>query len=361
MSDRAPKPGRLLVVDDSQRNIDLMVRRLERAGYVVEAALSGEAALSRIAARGIDLVLLDVMMPGLSGIDVVRRLRLHHRLHELPVIMVTALDEGEAAVEALSRGANDYVTKPVDFPVLLARVATQLKVKRLNDLKDEFIGIATHDLRNPLHKVLGGADLLRSLLRPGDVLEEDHIEVLSGICRGGKEMLTIIQDFLEFGALSDGDLKLRRRPVDLCALVHEVVDTAAPPAARKGIELSTRCEQGLRLSADPDRLRQVLVNLISNAVKFSPPGTRTRVEVVPKGAGLRIAVIDQGPGFSSDDLGRAFERYARLSNAPTGGESSTGLGLSICQRIVELHGGRIGLENNEGPGATLWFWLPLSG
>lgn len=346
------------MVDDNQRNVDLMVRRLERAGYTIEAALSGEDALARVAQRGIDLVLLDVMMPGLSGIEVVQRLRLHHRLHELPVIMVTALDESATAVEALGHGANDYVTKPVDFPVLLARLDTQLQVKRLNDLKDEFIGIATHDLRNPLQKVLGGADLLRTMVESGMPFGEDHLALLGGIARGGQEMLTIIQDFLEFGALADGDLTMRRRPIDLPALVREVVSTAGAAASEKGIGLSAECEDVPQLKADPDRLRQVLVNLVSNALKFSQPGTATQVRLGSEHDGVKVAVVDQGPGFTEEDAGRAFERYSRLSNAPTGGESSTGLGLSICRRIVELHGGRIGLENHDGPGATLWFWLP---
>lgn len=354
-------PGRLLVVDDNAQNLRLMQRRLEREGYEVELVDNGPDALERVGAGDIDLVLLDVMMPGMSGIDVVTRLRVHHRLHELPVIMVTALDQSSTAVEALTQGANDYVAKPVDYPVLFARVRTQLRVKRLGDLKDEFFRVASHDLRNPLTRVLAGADLVVSMTEPGEPLEPDAYRVLDGILRGAVEMERIIEDFLEFGAMDDQSFRLRPRNTDVGELIGRVAEAATDAARKKDITLRTECDR-VQGRVDGDRLRQVITNLVSNALKFSPPGTCVVLRAAASAEALRVEVRDEGPGFAEEDLDHVFERYARLSAKPTAGEPSTGLGLSICRRIVELHGGTIGFANNDpGPGATLWFEIPTEG
>ena len=351
--------ARLLVVDDNPQNRRLMERRMSRMGYDVEVVNSGPAALERVAQGGIDIVLLDVMMPGMSGIEVVERLRVHHRLHELPVIMVTALDQSKDVVEALERGANDYVSKPVDYPVLLARVRTQLRVKRLSDLKDEFFRIATHDLRNPLTKILGGADIVLTLCDPKEPLPRDVFDLLGGILRGAEEMKTIIEDFLEFGAIDDDSFRLQRRALDLPGLLNQVVSAARGAATAKSITLLLETEALPTVPADEDRVRQVINNLVSNAIKFSAPGATATVICRSVPGALRVEVRDEGPGFQPEELDKVFEQYARLSAKPTGGEPSTGLGLSICRRIVELHGGSIGFNNHEaGPGATLWFELP---
>jgi two-component system, sensor histidine kinase and response regulator len=358
MPDPSKGVGRLLVVDDLAPNRRLLRRRMERYGFTVETAEGGQECLDRVALGGVDLVLLDVMMPGMSGIDVVRRLRVHHRLHELPVIMVTALDQSSTAVEALEQGANDYVTKPVDYPVLLARVRTQLRVKRLSDLKDEFFRIATHDLRNPLTKIMGGADVVLSLCEPGEPLIPEVHRLLGGIMRGAEEMQTIIEDFLEFGAVEEESFRIQARPVDLAPLLQRVVESARGTADAKGIALELEAGGDLTAEADADRIRQVVNNLVSNALKFSHSGTTVSVKSLARPDSVLVEVSDRGPGFSAEDVERAFEPYARLSAKPTGGEPSTGLGLSICRRIVDLHGGQIGVRNHDdGPGATIWFEL----
>lgn len=348
----------ILVVDDLEENRDLLARRLRREGYAVDVAEDGESALAMLEQRPFDLLLLDVMMPGLSGTEVVTRVRATHGPAALPIIMVTAVDASEGVVDALERGASDYVTKPFSFPVLRARVRTQLRVKRFHDLREEFMRIASHDLKNPLTRVLGAASLVREL-GPDEHAERD--EFLEMAVRGCLEMSTIISDFLDFQALSDGAVQLRLADVDLNGLVAEVVAAQQVSAESKSIAL--RCAlppTPLVTRADPDRLRQVVTNLVSNAMKFSPPGTETEVRAVAEGDRLLVQVIDEGPGFTESDLERVFTRYARLSSRPTAGEKSTGLGLSICRQIVQLHGGDIGVRNNQQKGATVWFSVPPS-
>jgi len=349
--------ARILVVDDLAANRDLLARRLSRDGYEVVTAEDGEAALALIDEDSFDLVLLDVMMPGLSGVEVVTRIRSTFDPAALPVIMVSAVDATDGVVDALERGASDYVTKPFSFPILRARVRSQLRLKRLHDVRQEFVQIASHDLKNPLTRVLGAIGLAAET--PSDN-QEELADLLDIGLRGCIEMRGIIRDFLDFQALSDGAVQLRHQPIDVGALLQEVIDSVQPAASRKAIVVVNGTPAGeLVARADGDRLRQVLANLVGNAVKFSLAGTEARVRAVQSDGELTVEVIDQGPGFTEEDLRRAFTRYARLSNRPTGGETSTGLGLAISRQIIGLHGGDIGVRNNlDGPGATVWFRIP---
>ena len=351
--------GRLLVVDDNEMNRDMLSRRLTRVGHSVETAVDGEEALARLATEPFDLVLLDVMMPGIDGLKVLETLRETRTLGDLPVIMVTAREESAEIVQALELGANDYITKPVDFAVAQARVNTQLRLKRLAELKDEFLRIASHDLRNPLTAVLSTASVMNATLEPGETVTEETSRLLKGIHRYGRVMLSIIEDFLEFQAMEDGRMEITRQSLDPLPILAEAVETNRTYAEGKGIELVFEPgeESGVILG-DAARLSQVAQNLVNNALKFSPPGTRVTVRAAADGDWARFEVRDQGPGFTDGDLAKVFGRYARLSNKPTAGEKSSGLGLAICKQLVELQGGEIGVANNPDKGATLWVRLP---
>ena len=182
----------LLVVDDNEDNRDMLARRLKRQGYAVDVAEDGTQALGMIAAANYDLVLLDIMMPGLSGIDVLTTLRTRHSVADLPIIMATAKDESEDVVNALKLGANDYVTKPIDFPVVLARIRTQLSLKRLSALKDEFLRMASHDLKNPLTVILGAVKVVQTLVPPGATMTDTSYDLLRRMTSRATDMQRMI-------------------------------------------------------------------------------------------------------------------------------------------------------------------------
>jgi two-component system, sensor histidine kinase and response regulator len=361
--------GLVLVVDDIQMNRLLLCRQLEQAGYQVAQAGSGQEALELVGQRpaegkrergGFDLVLLDVMMPGMSGTEVLVELRRHFTPADLPVIMVTARDQTDDVVESLRLGANDYVTKPVDFAVLLARVGTQLRLRRLAEEKDEFLAIASHDLKNPLTVIMGCADLALMLMSRGASSPEIP-EMLQTIRKRAGGMQRTIEDYLDFQAMEDGRLTLGRSPSELGPIVAETIAGQLGYAREKGVEVVAEPEPALPAATfDPSRIAQVVENLVGNAIKFGRRGTRVRVTARAEGGALLVEVTDSGPGLTEKDLRRLFVKYARLSNKPTGGEKSSGLGLVICKRIVEAHGGEIGARNNEGEGATFWFRLPVA-
>jgi len=351
--------GRLLIVDDSETNRDMLARRLERRGYLLATAAHGQEALEMIADTHFDLILLDVMMPGMSGLDVLKCLRGRAGLNELPVIMATARDRSEDIVEALNLGANDYVTKPIDFPVLLARIQTQISLKRLSDTKDEFLRIASHDLKNPLTAIQGAVAILELNLPPGEADLGRPQGMLSLIRRRTAQMQRIISDFLDFDAMEGGRLVLEPAATDLNDIARRIVEENWESGHRKGIELSSELSEELPcIKGDIPRLEQVIQNLVGNAIKFGDAGASVRVATRSDKGRAVLEVRDTGPGLSEEDMKRLFVKYARLKNKPTGGEKSSGLGLYICKQIIELHGGEIGARSNPDRGATFWVSFP---
>lgn len=350
----------ILVVDDNEDNRRMLSLRLTRRGYNVEVAQDGYEALAKIENQKFDMVVLDIMMPGMDGLEVLTTIRQTYSLAELPVIMATAKDESDDVVKALKLGANDYVTKPIDFPVLIARAQTHLTLKRLSQLKDEFLRIASHDLKNPLWSVMTSAQMLQELYQPGTELDANAMRMLSIIYKHSKSMQRIIEDFLDFQAAEDGQLTLTKKPVDLNQLMRQAAEANSENAQKKGLVVNLELAESLPLVvADEARIGQVIENFVGNAIKFTAKqGGPTTLRTSGEGNNILVEVSDSGPGLKEEDIAKAFIKYARLSNKPTGGEKSSGLGLSICKQLIELHEGQIGIKNNPTGGATFWFKLP---
>jgi hypothetical protein len=231
-------------------------------------------------------------------------------------------------------------------------------LRRLDELKNAFLGVAAHDLRNPLGVVEMAMEVL---LDPHVELTDDEIRATMGnILDQTQHMLNLIDNLLDVSIIESGKLELLTEPVGLARFLDKTVERHHLLASTKGIsiDLATPVDPDTAITADPWRLRQVMDNLLSNAVKFSPAGGAVRVYAERFGGAWRISVADDGPGIRPEDRARLFQPFTRLSARPTGGERSTGLGLAITQRIVEAHGGQIGVDSVPGGGATFWFTLP---
>jgi len=353
--------GQLLVVDDNEMNRDVMSRRLRREGYAVDVAEDGYQAMEMIKKTKYDLILLDVMMPGLSGFEMLPLIRHMYEVTDLPVIMATAKDQSEDIVEGLRLGANDYVTKPIDHPVLLARIQLHLKLKNLSQLKDEFIRIASHDLKNPLSTVMMAAHIVRERVPPGATMQDQFYQMLQYIVKHSEEMQRIIRDFLDFQAMEDGALALTVASMNLNSIAQELYSENTGYAENKSINLAIQADPYLpEIQGDTGRVKQVGQNLVGNAIKFCSADANILIRTRKEDKNVVFEVIDSGPGLKPEDFPRLFSKYARLSNKPTGDEKSTGLGLAICKTMIELHGGTIGAFNNPDRGATFWFKLPIA-
>jgi len=356
---KSAEHAELLVVDDNEMNRDMLSRRLTRAGYQVTIAEDGYQALNLVRDHQFDLVVLDVTMPGMSGFEVLQIIREKNEITALPVIMATAHDGSDDVVAGLKLGANDYVTKPIDYPALLARIHTQLQLRSLAQLKDEFLQIASHDLKNPLGNVLLSAYLVLESVKPGQTMTEDVYEMVGFIVQHSQEMKRIITDFLDFQAMKDGNLKLNVEPANLNDIASRVAEDNSSYAQSKNIGVGLAFDDQLpQIEVDPARIAQVLQNFVGNAIKFCAEGSTVLLRTMVEADCARVEVVDSGPGLSEADLAKVFIKYARLSNKPTGSETSSGLGLAICKQMIEAHGGSIGARSNPDRGATFWFSLP---
>ncbi|MBI1784286.1 response regulator [Candidatus Sumerlaeota bacterium] len=345
--------ARFLVVDDNDKNRELLIRRLQQSGYAAVGASDGLEGLDLLEREGYDIVLLDVVMPGMGGMEVLRKIREKHSRESLPVIMTTAKDQTRDVIEALRLGANDYVTKPLNFAILLARSQTHLAMRRLSRLKDDFMQIASHDLKNPV-LIITGANLHLEAQYP------EAAKFTEMIRRNARIIQKIITNFLDFRALEDGQMQIHRLPVDINFIAQETLAANAAAAEMKGIALQAELDPSVpKVLGDALRLEQVLQNLVGNAIKFSDSAEPIMIRSRWDGGDAVIEVSDSGPGISDADMEKLFVKYARLSNQPTGGEKSSGLGLAICREIINLHGGRIGARNNLPRGATFWFRVPI--
>lgn len=356
-----PAAARVLIVDDAPGVTDVLAMKLKREGYDVVITQTAAGAAEHVEAGEFDVILLDIRLPDGSGLDVLKRLRQRRSQLDTPIIMISGLDQTNDVVAALRYGANDYITKPFDLGVVVARIRTQLTLKRLKEVNDNFLRIVSHDLKKPLLVVLDVARQLRKEYPPGTAMKEDGHGSLDFLIESGEFMQNIITDLLDLGALRDQQMRITKRPTDFGAVVRLAVARNTPYATSKSCELKMEFARDLpNIQADDTRIMQVLENLIGNAIKFSPPASVTTVRTARDGSWIVCEVSDTGPGIPETEMKLLFKEYARLSNAPTGGEKSTGLGLSISRELVLLHGGEIGARNNPERGATFWFRLPIS-
>jgi two-component system sensor histidine kinase/response regulator len=350
----------LLVVDDNEMNRNLMSLQLTRRGYQTDTAESGIQALNMMEEKDYDLILLDIMMPGMSGLEVLEIIRKKHTLISLPVIMVTADDLQESIVDALQRGANDYLIKPLSMPVTIARIKSQLTSKDLATLKDEFVRFASHDLKKPLIVIEDVVDTLIQECKAGQSTPEDIQDLLQLIKKTGENMEQIISGFLDTKKLQSADLAPDYKPAQLNELVEKSIQANANYARKKGVRLEEELDPDLpTVAVDEFRITQVLDNLIGNAMKFSPSDTTTTVRTRSDSQYVYAEVCDGGPGLTEEDMQKLFHKHAALSNRPTGGETSTGVGLHLSKQFIELHQGQIGARNNTTHGATFWFGVPI--
>jgi len=356
--------GVVLVVDDQIQNIQVVGTMLTQEGYEVIPATSGAQALQRIAARMPDLVLLDVVMPDMDGFAVCRKLREHPDTAALPVIFVSAANDAETIVRGLEAGGVDYITKPFNKAELLARVRTQVDLQHARETttrilreRENIVSMVAHDLKNPLGAIRFSAQTLTEL-----ALEKTGTaaELTAHIVTTCDQMLRFIERFLTNRAQEAEQERMTTVPISI-AQIHDMLGTWHPTARRKNTTLSLRLPDApLHARGDLFTLRQILDNLMSNAVKFSPPGSQIVARLLAENAKLVISIEDEGPGFSDSDFARLFQDYTRLSARPTGGESSTGLGLAIAKRGADRMGAHLMLDNRpDGAGAVARLALPI--
>jgi two-component system sensor histidine kinase/response regulator len=365
----------VLVVDDSLANRELASANLTAAGYSVQLAEDGEQGLAMFAARQPDLVLLDMMMPGMNGFEVYKRLRASPGGQETAIVFVTALNDLVSHQQALASGADDFLTKPINRTELLLRVRSLLWIKRLKvELREGYELIRTqrdallaaqaqrealtslvvHDLKNPLTAILFNAEWLAD--NCPDVEDRGSAQQIVGAALAMNRM---VMNLLDISRSEDGMLVPRISRVDLSALIGKTASAQSQREVQQKLEVSA---PKIVIDADADLLRRLLENLIDNAKKYSPPASTIRVDVGRGEPGwVELRVIDEGSGIPTPLRERIFDKYARLDlDTSEHVNSSRGLGLTYCRLAAEVHGGKIWVDGTAEGGSCFHVRLPES-
>ena len=363
---------KILCVDDEPRNISLLLAMLLPRGYDVVTALNGSEALEMIRTGGVDICLLDIMMPGMDGFDVCRQIKSDPLQRNIPVVMITSLaDNKENRIQGIEAGAEDFISKPFDSNEVLARIKMLLNVKSQNEntlnsakelsksancAKRQFLGNMSHEFRTPMNGVMGVTQLLK--MTDLNIEQQEYVELLS---KSGNRMVSLIDNVLGLSRIEAGIIETSEQDFDLQAETTSTFNTLSILAREKGLVLEAQIDADvpLLLKGDPERLRHILISLIGNAIKFTPKGSIT-VNIKKDcedddSVTLRFIIRDTGIGIEGDKRGIIFELFTQADGSKTRSYDGAGAGLTLARLLVELMGGSIGVESVSGEGSTFWF------
>lgn len=385
---------KILVVDDDPNMLFALARPLRAAGYDVLKGTSGKECLELTQQYKPDILLLDVVLPDLSGIEVCKRIKADPSLNHTFVVLVSGLKtSSEDQSIGLEEGADDFLVKPLSKRELLARIRAILRIKRAetalreskeaaetaNRAKSQFLANMSHELRTPLNAILGYSQLfLRETTLPEQVQKGHEI-----IHRNAEHLLAMINTLLDLTKIESGKMELAYKPFQLMKVLHAVADTVHLHAQAKQLDVRCDFDPGLPqiIAGDEQRLRQILLNVLGNAVKFTEKGMiRLKGTVVQPNAApqalqsdhpaalqapkqqtiIRFIVEDSGPGIPAEALEKIFEPFYQGVIPHQGKTSGTGLGLPICRQFLRLMGSELHVRSTPGQGATFWFDLPVN-
>ncbi len=363
----------ILVVEDDETQRLVATEVLRAQGFRAEGAMDGEDGLRKARRLKPDVVMLDVLMPGLDGFAVCRTMRDDPDLNAIPVLIVTGREDTRSVEHGFESGAKDFMAKPINWGLLAYRIRFILRSSEMSrdlrvarDLaeagsaaKSAFLAMVTHELRTPLNAIIGFSELMR-LGVGGETLSQIYRSYVDDIHLSGKQLLSLINDVLEISRLDGGAVELGEDTVDPGAMLGAALDEIRPSAEAGGVRLLSEIAGDLpMLWADPRRLQDAVVRLLSNAVKFTPKdGTvRIRAEVAPDGR-ARIAINDSGIGMSTADIARIGQPFQQADMRLGRNYGGLGLGVPLSQRIIKLHGGSLDYESAPGHGTTAIITLP---
>ena len=378
---------KILVTDDELNTLKTLSANLEDMGYRVSTATNGKEALALIRKRGFNIVIADIKLPDISGLEILETAK--ELNPETAVIMITGHASIETAVNAINEGAYAYILKPVTMSELETTLKNALREQRLlsenrelveslqqsnkrleeanraleqvSQAKSDFTARMSHELRTPLNSIIGFSEVLLSKkMSPTD--QATHEEFLGYIHISAEHLLHLIDSILDLSKIEAGKLTLEPREFNLRVLLEDVKITVLPMLTAKKQTLTIEIGEGINtIFADEPKMRQIFLNLLSNAHKFTPRGGRIRVVCRMEDPHLlHCSVIDNGIGISPQDQQKIFEEFGQLKKNPGDNAKGVGLGLSIARRLVELHGGSIWVVSEPGGGCTFTFTIPLT-
>jgi signal transduction histidine kinase len=364
---------KVLIVGDKPENMQVLGKILCKNGLNIISATSGPQALEIMAADLPDLVLLDIAVPEMDGYEVCRKIKENPATKSIPVIFLTAQVQTEDIIHGFEAGAADYVIKPFNLSELLSRVFTHLELKRardiitgqndrlkyLNDTKDKFFSIISHDLRSPFTILHGFAEHLQTNYK--NMNDESRQELIRAMTASAAQTLKLIENLLQWAKVQLDKMKCDPREISLSEIFDDNARLLKANAAKKNIVIKTKVYDEDTAYADYDMINLVVRNLISNALKFTGNGGEVLVEAQNKNdkeGAIEVRVSDNGIGIKAGNLEKLFRIDSHFTTDGTDNEPGTGLGLILCREFVEKNGGKIRAESESGKGSKFIFTLP---
>jgi signal transduction histidine kinase len=391
---------RVLIVDDSMTYLQELASQLREEEYVVIMASSGEEALELLSTEQVDGILLDLIMPGLSGQEVCKLIKQRAIWRDIPLIMLTAHDDRDAMIECINAGADDYIAKSSDFEVLRVRLRAHLRRKHFEDenhrireklvrsdteataskrfeqalqetnvemesaksaaekanlAKSDFLSGMSHELRSPLNAILGFAQLMDTATPPPSDLQKESI---TQILQAGWHLLKLINEILDLSVVESGKVSLSLEPVSLPEVLLECQTMMEAQAQQRGIVMTfPQFKEPSFVWADQTRLKQIVINLLSNAIKYNRANGQVTVDyTVVSTECIRISFKDTGAGLSAEKIAQLFQPFNRLGQE-AGIVAGTGIGLVVTKQLVELMDGLMGVDSTVDQGSVFWVEL----
>lgn len=384
------KDASILIVDDNPSNVELLREILSHDGY---GRVRGETDPRKVpdlcAAESFDLLLIDIRMPHMSGFDLMERLKPVFGDDYVPILVLTAQTDQETRRKSLELGANDFLTKPFIAWELLHRVRNMVEIRKLYrraaeqnrelehrvsertaELSDaleaarkadraklDFLAVMSHELRTPLNSIIGFADVLAAE-GMGKLGHPDYLEYVKLIEESGRSLLTMVNNILDYTRGSTGSIEIQESDVNIPQLLAGCADMLAPKAVGKQLSLTVQPCPSFRMRIDRRRLREMVLNLLDNAVKFTQSGGHVAVTVEDRGEFVGLTVRDDGPGIPTELMGRIFNPFTQAERSLVRQHEGVGLGLPIVRRFAELHGGGVELDSASGRGTAVTILLP---
>lgn len=353
----------ILIVDDIPRNLQVLGHILKEENYNISVATTGEAALEMMEHINPDLILLDIMLPGMNGYDVCAKLKGKDETKDIPIIFLTAKTDSDDIIKGLKLGAVDYVTKPFNGIELLTRVRThvqlrlsQKQLKELNATKDKFFSIIAHDLKGPIAAVQQSTEFIVDSY--DDFEKEVFLDLLKDLNVSSKNLMRLLQNLLSWARAQTGRLSYNPEPFQLKHISQNVLELLEQTAKSKEIDLVNDIPDNLTVFADEQMIHTVFRNLVNNAIKYTKPGGCITLSAEQKNKNIMVSVKDTGIGIPTEHIDKLFRIDEEYTTLGTNEERGTGLGLILCKSFIEVNKGQIDVTSELEKGTQFTFTLP---
>lgn len=367
----------VLIVDDNPQNLQLLGKVLKDNNYKLAVAQNGQQAIDFVSKKLPDIILMDVMMPGIDGIDACRQIKLNPDAQNIPVIFLTGLTDSWNKTQAFDAGGVDYVTKPFVKEELLARVEVNVarklaedelrtsrnNLKKINQelekaiaTKDMFFSIMAHDIKNPLWATMGCAE---TLAKEVDDFDKDEIRELSDVIfRSSTHLMDLLENLLLWSKTQTGTEDFKPQTINLYQVVTKACNVLTESAKSKNIQIHFEIEEDLTMNADENMITTIIRNLVQNGIKFTHHGGSVKVSAKNLAEHLELKVTDSGVGMKPESVEKLFKIEAHHSTKGTDSEKGTGLGLILCKEFVDQHKGSISVQSELNVGTTFALKFP---